>query len=440
EIVRSLLRLGEGEDQQEVTRKICHGLEDLGMPPDTSLPLLLALLGLEGAGEALRGLDGEIIGARTRAVLQGLLQQQCHSAPAVLCLEDLHWIDTASEALLRQIMQSDTRVPLLLLCSSRPPYQLPWAGRPHVTALPLAPLSEESTLALVKQCLGTDALPEELAQLIGEKTEGNPLFAEEITRYLLESGILRRTNGRIAWQPVGQAVQIPATLQDLLLARVDGLAEAPRALLQVAAVLGHRFPVDLLRTIYGGHDDTFAQCLQELEAHDLIARQETEGRAPYQFTHVLIQDTLYTTLLTPRREVLHQRVGEAIERHYPAHLSEWVDVLAHHWCRTARVDKAVHYLALAGEKNLRVYALVEAHACFRQVVESIESAPRGAYDIVLADVLLHWGGVHYYQKDFKGLIAVVEHSWSRLVTLDDKCRLSLLCFWLGPRMLLGGTV
>lgn len=114
---------------------------------------------------------------------------------------------------------------------------------------------------LVKQCLGTDALPEELAQLIEEKTEGNPLFAEEITRYLLENGILQRTNGTIAWQPGGQGVQMPATLQDLMLARVDGLAEAPRILLQVAAVIGHRVPGDLLRTIYGGHDDTFAQCL-----------------------------------------------------------------------------------------------------------------------------------------------------------------------------------
>src|SRR5262249_12016524 len=146
-------------------------------------------------------------------------------------------------------------------------------------------------LTLVKQRLGTDALPEELAQLIGEQTEGNPLFVEEITRYLLDNGILRQTNGRVTWQPVGQGVQMPATLQDLLLARVDGLAEAPRALLQVAAVLGHRFPVELLRTISGGHDDTFAQCLQELQAHGILACQETEGRATYQFTHVLIQDT-----------------------------------------------------------------------------------------------------------------------------------------------------
>ena len=216
-----------------------------------------------------------------------------------------------------------------------------------------------------------------------------------------------------------------------MLARVDGLAEAPRTLLQVAAVIGHRFSADLLRISYGESDDTFAQCLEELEAHALLVRQETEGRVTYHFTHVLIQDTLYSTLLTPRREALHQRVGEAIERSYPAHLSEWVDVLARHWCRTARVDKAVHYLALAGEKNLRVYALVEAHACFRQAVERIETAPPGAYDTVLADVLLHWARVHYYQKDFKGLIAVVEPYWARLTALGDRRRLSLLCFWLG---------
>src|SRR5262249_50742410 len=106
--------------------------------------------------------------------------------------------------------------------------------------------------------------------------------------------------------------------------------------------------------------------------------------------------------------------------------------------RTARVDKAVHYLTLAGEKNLRVYALVEAHACFRQVVERIESAPHGAYDTVLADVLLQWARVYYYQKDFKGLIAVVEHYWPRPTALDDRRRLSLLCFWLGFAYAFGG--
>jgi class 3 adenylate cyclase len=122
EVVRGLFGLGEGEDQPEVTRKIRHGLESLGMPPDTSLPLLLPLLGLEGdTPEVLQGLDGEIIGARMREALQGLLQQRCRSAPIVLCLEDLHWIDTASEALLRQIILSEVRMPLLLLCASRPP-------------------------------------------------------------------------------------------------------------------------------------------------------------------------------------------------------------------------------------------------------------------------------------------------------------------------------
>ena len=191
------------------------------------------------------------------------------------------------------------------------------------------------------------------------------IHSEMVAMPLIEAlyAAVLRAGGHPYWTPRSE------TLQELMLARVDGLAEAPRTLLQVAAVIGPRVPGDVLRTIYGGDDDTFAWCLQELEAHNLLTRHETERRTTYHFTHALIQDTIYRTLLTPRREALHQQVGEAIERCYPAHGNEWVDVLAHHWSQTAHVDKAVHYLALAGEKNLRVYALVEADQCFRQVIE-----------------------------------------------------------------------
>ncbi len=421
EVVRSTFLIGEGEGPEEVTGKLRRGLELLGLPADASLPFLQVLLGLEVEGAALRGLNGEIVGARTREALCRVLRARCQLAPLVLILDDLHWTDTASEELVLRLVESEEPVPLILICAYRAPYRPPWAERPGVTELRLEPLSEESCLHLVRQRLGAETLPRPLARQIVEKAEGNPLFAEEITRYLLESGSLGRSDA---------AVPIPGTLQNLLMARVERLDEGARTVLQVASVVGRRFPVELVRTV-SGVDGAMARCLRELEAQELIFRQEAEGREEYLFTHVLVQDAVYESLLAPQREALHQRVAEAIEWLYATRLGEWVEVLAHHYRHTPRVEKTVRYLALAGQRSLQMYSLEEAHRRCQQVVELIEAVPGCADEAFFADAILNWIQVYYYRKDFRGLIALVERYRPRFEALGDTRRLSLLLFWLG---------
>ncbi|MFQ5899736.1 MAG: AAA family ATPase, partial [Candidatus Methylomirabilia bacterium] len=429
EVVRTVFRLGEGEGQQEVERKVRRGLELLGLKAEARLPFLLNLLGLDPGREAFQGLDGEIVGARTREVLQELLRERCRLSPVVLVMEDLHWIDTASEELLLRAAQSTERIPLLILCAYRPHYRAPWTGRENVAELFLEPLSEDSSLHLVQHRLGTEALPEELTRVIVDKAEGNPLFAEELTRYLQESGSLLRTDQGVSFRSGRGGVLVPGTLQDIIMARVDRLAEGPRTVLQVASVIGRRFPRELVHAVSGvnGH---MPQYLHDLEAQELIFRHEAEGREEYLFKHALVQDAIYESLLKPRRDGLHQRVAEAIEQSYPDRLGEWADVLAHHWSRTTSADKAVRYLALAGKKSLRVYSLDEAHERFSQVVELMQ-VPGSADEGYLADALLGWALVHYYRKDFKGLIPLVERHLPRVEALRDTRRLSLLLFWLG---------
>src|SRR5262249_25434183 len=169
--------------------------------------------------------------------------------------------------------------------------------------------------------------------------------------------------------------------------------------------------------------------LRALEEQELVFRGPDAGEE-YRFKHALVQDAIYETLRRPRREELHRRVGEAIEQLYADRLGEWAEVLAHHYGRTGRTDKAARYAALAGEKSLRVYSLAEAHQRFRDVMTLVEAEPAAVDAAFLGDVLLAWARAHYYLKDFTGLLALERHLPA--VEAGGQTRaLSLLLFWLG---------
>jgi class 3 adenylate cyclase len=427
EVVRDAFRLDSDASRPDVERRLLEGLELLGMKPEV-LPFFLNLLGLDPDPDAFLGLDGEIVGARTREVLQELIRARCRLSTVVLLIDDLHWTDTASEQLLTSLVRRAEPLPLLVVCAFRSGYRPPWAAIEHVVLVDLDPLTEEGSLDLVRSRLGVVSLPADLARLIADKAEGNPLFAEELTRYLGECGALRQDEGKITFDP-STDVSVPATLHDLIMARVDRLPEDARTVLQLASVIGRRFSPDLVGLLAGG---AVHRHLEILESQELIARGEGDpGVVEYAFRHVLIQDSVYASLLTGRRRALHQQVAEAIERSQPDRLGEWAEALAHHWSQTPRADKAVRYLAATGRKSLLVYSLDEADARFRRVLELMETHVGAADDRFLADVLLSWVRLYYYRKDFKGLIALVERYLPRVEALGPSRRLGLLLFWLG---------
>ncbi len=428
ETIRGAFALAEGDDPAEARQKLAAGLGELGLKVEETLPFLGTLVGLEVASDTLRGLDGEIVGARTREALAAWIDAQCRRAPTVLIVEDLHWIDRASEQLIMRLVQSEAPMRLLMVCAYRPDYRPPWTGRANVLELGLEPLSEEGCVDLVRHRLGSADVPGELARLIVDTTEGNPLFAEEMLRYLLESERLARTEHGVSLRLDGPRIGMPATLQDLIMARVDRLAETPRHILQVASVIGRRFPTALLRAVADAPEG-LARPLRALEEQELVF-PAAGGGEEYRFKHALVQDAIYESLLRPRREELHRRVAEAIERLHADRLAEWAEVLAYHYGHTAQTEKAARYTALAGEKSLRVYSVEEAHQRFRDVLALVDAAP-GALDAAfLGDVLLAWARAHYYRKDFTGLLAL-ERYLPAVEAAGQTRALSLLLFWLG---------
>lgn len=428
-LVKNLFRINDDDDRAVLERKVRQGLELFGMYAVAAKPYLLALLGFEEKDSSLRGLDPKIIGERTRETLIELLRNRCRLCPAVLVIEDLHWIDQASENLLGQIVREKEQMPLLILCTARPAYKSHWTQIAHVRELQLAPLSRQSTIDMVKSILGCDTIDEDLSRLIIEETGCNPLYTEEMTRYFLESGSIKRSGQTAACEFAPGEIKVPSTILDLLQTRVDRLEEGPKVLLQTAAVIGQRFSPELARQV-SGLGASFDRHLCELEKLGLIFREQREEQIVYRFKHALLQDAVYNSLLKEQREGLHQSVGETMERFYSDRLNEWANTLAYHWGNTQNTCKAVQFMAMAGEKSYWVCALEEAHRRFRKTVELIEAEPGCVDDLFLADVLVKWARIYLHRADFSGLKILLEPYLPRMEALGDMRRLSLILSWL----------
>ena len=254
EVVRSAFQVKSREAENDVVRKLKMGLTALGLNSPESLGLLLNMFGLNPPEGSLTGLDGVLIGLRTRDLLQIMLEARCRLSPVVLLIEDLHWIDSASQEVLGEMVRGDTKLRLMILHTRRPEYAPTWLDRPIVTGLGLEPLSASDIRQLIQARLEVEVLPEALAHLVMERSEGNPLFAEEIVSFLTERGVLRAGERKVEFDHDAVATALPVSVQSLLTARVDRLALQARPLLQAAAVIGRRFDSRLLAAVDGGSD------------------------------------------------------------------------------------------------------------------------------------------------------------------------------------------
>ena len=219
EVVRSAFRLSAGEPEKDVAQKLETGLSVLGLQSNRNLGLLLHLIGLKPPDDALTGLDGVLIGLRTRELLQKLLEARCRLSSVMMVIEDLHWTDSVSEELLGKIVGGDSTLRLLIITTHRPEYSPPWLDHSVVIKLPLEPLPAGEIRHLIKQRLTIAVLPEGLAQQVIDRAEGNPLFAEEIASYLIERGDVRTVAGSLEFNASAVSVTLPMSVQSVLAAQ-----------------------------------------------------------------------------------------------------------------------------------------------------------------------------------------------------------------------------
>jgi hypothetical protein len=398
------------------------GLTTLSLHSLRNLGLLLHLLGLKAPEGSLTGLDGVLIGLRTRELLQQLLEARCRLSPVVMMIEDLHWVDSASQELLGRIVESEANLRLLLVTTRRPEYIPPWLDHPAVAKLRLEPLPVGHIRRLVQSRLGVDLLPDALARQIADKAEGNPLFAEEIVSFLTERGIIRTT---VDFDPSALAAALPMSVQSLLTARVDRLAAGDKALLQAASVIGRRFEPQLLAAVVGqtGIDAR----LQTMQTLDLVNLDVKAG--DYSFKHALVRDALYQSLLSEPRTALHLKIAEEIEHRSGNRLTEVAEVLAHHYRQTAQHDKAFAYLSMAGSKSLGVYSLDEAATHFAAALALLEKNPACASDSQVADFLVSYAAFLEISEKPKVMIDLLERYSTRIDRLGDDPRSVIIHYY-----------
>jgi predicted ATPase len=292
-----------------------------------------------------------------------------------LLFEDLHWIDSESQALLDSLIESLPTARVLLLVNYRPEYRHAWGSKTYYTQLRIDPLPAGSAEELLTALLGQDRTLEPLKRALIERIEGNPFFLEESVQTLVETKVLLGDRGAYRMTKAPEAWQIPATAQLVLAARIDRLAPEDKRLLQAASVIGKDVPFTLLQAIAGVPEKTLRQGLSHLLAAEFLYETILFPDLELTFKHALTHEVAYSSLLQDRRRSLHARIVEAIEALYPDRPAEQVERLAHHAFRGEVWEKAVIYLRQAGAKALARSAYRDAVTWFEQALAALHPLP-----------------------------------------------------------------
>ena len=310
---------------------------------------------------------------RTLEALTTQIEALTRQSPVLMIFEDVHWIDpTSLEALGRAVDRIRT-LGVLLIVTYRPEFEPPWIGRPHVTALTLNRLAEREIDAMIDGVVGNKLLPASIRQDIIERTDGIPLFVEEMTKAVLEAkseGDARRTAAAVP----SPAVAVPASLHASLMARLDRLGPA-KEVAQIGAAIGREFSHALLAAVARKSEAELGSALDRLIAAGLLFRQGVPPQATYLFKHALVQDAAYGTLLREPRRALHARIAETLETQFAEIAENQPELLARHCTEAAHVEKAAGLWGKAGQRSLERSALVEAAAQLTRAIDQIATLP-----------------------------------------------------------------
>ena len=367
EQLRENFQIDELDGEPEIIAKVEQGMRRMG-ELEAHIPAIRYLLSVDPGDPAFAAMEGTARRRHLFAALRALSLRGARLRPLVLVVEDLHWIDTSSEEFLTFLLDAVAGVPLLLLVTYRIGYTPPFGSRSFSTMLTLHSFSETETLTMAGQVLGTAQFPAELQTALMAKAEGVPLFIEEVTKTLLDLGVLQREDGGYRLVKSLGEVHVPDTIQGIIMARLDRLGDDGKRTVQLASVIGRQFLVRLLARV-AGLSDRLEGLLRELQALEIIYEQGLVPEPAYIFKHAVIQDVAYQSLLMQRRKALHRAVGEAIEALYQDRLEEHYAELAHHFSQGEVWDKALHYGRQAGEQAMTRSAHREAVGCFEQALE-----------------------------------------------------------------------
>jgi class 3 adenylate cyclase/tetratricopeptide (TPR) repeat protein len=375
DLLKRYTHVEDRDETRTIRAKVTGQVLTLDEALQESIPALLWLLDALSEDHAFLSLDPPLRRQRTLDALKRLLLRESQVQPLLLVFEDLHWIDTETQALLDSLVDSLPTARLLLLVNYRPEYQHGWGSRTSYTQLRLDPLPPASAEAFLQALLGDDPSLAPLTPLLTARTQGNPFFLEESVRTLVETGVLVGERGAYRLAQRLESLQVPATVQAVLAARIDRLPPEEKHLLQTAAVIGAEVPLPLLQAIAELSEETLHRGLAHLQAAEFLYETRLFPERAYTFKHALTHEVAYGSLLQERRRTLHAGIVEASETLYRDRLTDQVERLAYHAGRGELWEKAFHYARQAGARALARSANQEAVAAFEGALAAFPHLP-----------------------------------------------------------------
>ncbi len=361
DLIQRMLRWGPNDTTDEKLGKLEQTLSQSRLPRDETVPLIAVLLSLPLPEDRYPPLNltPQRQRQKTLETIVAMLLELAQREPVLFILEDLHWADPSTLELLDLLVDQTPTASIYTLLTCRPEFQPPWSNRSYFTQVTLSRLSRDGVKQMVTKVAAEKTLPDEVIQHLVDKTDGVPLYIEEMTKAVLESGVLTERDAQYALTGPISSLSIPATLQESLMARLDRLVTA-KGIAQMGATIGRQFSYALLHAVLEVDEETLHKELHRLIAAELVYQWGVPPQSTYLFKHALIQDTAYESLLRRTRQQYHQRIAQALEAKFPETTATQPEVVAHHYTEAGCMEQAIGYWQRAGDQASNRSAYQEA--------------------------------------------------------------------------------
>jgi class 3 adenylate cyclase/tetratricopeptide (TPR) repeat protein len=376
DILKSTFNIREGDEDYQIKDRVRQGLKQLGVDEASTLPYLLELLGVKDSGIDKIPLSPEGKKDRMMEAVKRISLKGSEIRPLVMAIEDLHWVDRSSEEALKYMLESIPGARILLIFTYRPEFVHTWGSRSYHSQVNLNRLSNRESLAMLTYLLGTEEIETQLQELVLQKTEGVPFFIEEFIKSLRDLKIIEKKDGVYCLRKDIRDVTIPSTIQDVIMARVDSLPDAPRGVLQTGSAIEREFSHELIKRVLEIPEQELLSHLSMLKDSELLYERGIYPQSTYIFRHALTREVVYGSILAARRKKLHLEIGDAIEGIYKDNLDEHYELLAEHYTTGENYEKGAEYCRLSQRKCDHAGSIPDAISYGKERVACLERLPR----------------------------------------------------------------
>jgi class 3 adenylate cyclase/tetratricopeptide (TPR) repeat protein len=375
DVLKSNFDVGAEDGDSEIRKKFKRGLKILGADEASTLPYLLELFSVKDSGIEKIAMSPDEKKHRISEAIKQIVIRGSEIRPLIIAIEDLHWADKSSEDYLKGLLDSISGARVFLIFTYRPEFVHTWGGRSYHYLMNLNRLSNYESLLMVAHLLGTDDLDIELEELILEKTEGVPFFIEEFIKSLKDLNIIAKEDSKYRLAKDVQAVIVPSTIQDVIMARIDSLPVGAKELIQMGSVIEREFSYQIIEQLIDLTEQELISYLSVLKDAELLYERGIFPNSTLVFRHAMTREVIYNSLLLKKKREIHARVGSAIERIYQDRLEEFYEALAYHYSISGANEKAYQYLKLSGNKAIQNHSLWEALLFFRRAIDKLKKMP-----------------------------------------------------------------